>query len=64
MFRSPATGTVFRAGPPGVRSTRQGGILEPLVVYPAGSELAYAVDGEIEKLFKDVAAMQFRPAHS
>jgi len=32
---------------------------DPLVVYPAGSELAFAVDGEIEKLFKDVGAVQF-----
>jgi hypothetical protein len=32
---------------------------DPLVVYPAGSELAFAVDGEVEKLFKDVGAVQF-----
>jgi len=32
---------------------------DPLVVYPAGSELAFAVAGEIEKLFKDVGAVQF-----
>src|SRR3954463_978860 len=32
---------------------------DPLVVYPTGSELAFAVDGEVEKLFKDVGAVQF-----
>lgn len=32
---------------------------DPLVVYPAGSELAFAVDGEVEKLFKDIGAVQF-----
>jgi len=32
---------------------------DPLVVYPAGSELAFAVDGEVEKLFKDIGAAQF-----
>ena len=32
---------------------------DPLVVYPAGSELAFAVDGEVEKLFKDLGAVQF-----
>jgi len=32
---------------------------DPLVVYPAGGELAFAVDGEVEKLFKDVGAVQF-----
>ena len=31
---------------------------DPLLVYPAGSELAFAVNGEVEKLFKDVGALQ------
>jgi hypothetical protein len=32
---------------------------DPLVVYPAGSELAFAVDGEVEKLFKDIGGVEF-----
>lgn len=32
---------------------------DPLVVYPAGSELAFAVDGEVEQLFKDVGTLRF-----
>jgi hypothetical protein len=32
---------------------------DPLVVYPTGSELAFAVEGEVEKQFKDVGAVQF-----
>lgn len=32
---------------------------DPLVVYPAGSELAFAVDGEVETLFKDFGVLQF-----
>ena len=35
------------------------GVPDPLVVYPAGSELAFAVTGEVEKLFKDIGALQF-----
>lgn len=32
---------------------------DPLVVYPTGSELAFAVDHEVQKIFKDVGALQF-----
>ena len=32
---------------------------DPLVVYPAGSELAFAIDGEVEKLFKGIGRVEF-----
>ena len=44
---------------PSAQLTRLRASPDPLVVYPAGSELAFAVNGEVEKLFKDIGAVQF-----
>lgn len=35
------------------------GVPDPYIVYPVGDALAFAVDGEVEKMFKDVGSFQF-----
>ena len=44
---------------PVARNNALRGQPDPLIVYPAGSELAFAVDGEVEKMFKDIGSVQF-----
>ncbi len=47
MAKSQAGATIDLRGQP-----------DPYIVYPIGDELAFAVDGEVEKMFKDIGSLR------